>query len=244
MEATRTSILKFLREPKQLILPDNQTPYDCTEEQRAELWNTVVRLSKEEAAAEHFIGTIMILEKGLFCTYEIPKLVLIDGHQRLVTINLLLAALAKTTDNGASGEVTRKYIYDNYFTNNILNKDEDSEALYYKLVLSSTDNKVYMRLIEGEYHLPLPSLHPMVKTFRFFEKAINESGLSPEEIYRGIGKITVLDISTDRRYENPQYVYENLMDSGLNVEQSKLLLKWLSCLLAVSCIPEPIPIKH
>ena len=243
MEASRTSILKFLREPKQLILPDSQQPYNYTEEKRAEFWDTVLKLAKDESFEEYYMGSIMILEKGLFCTYEIPKLVLIDGHQRLVTLHLLLAALAKVAgeENNGNSELSGGYFYDNYFTNNNLNKDEDSDQLYYKIVLSSLDNKIYRRIIEGNDNLPLPSQHPMVQTFRFFVKAIAESGVSPADIYKGIGKITVIDISTDRYYENPQFIYETLMESKLTLEQSKLLLKWLSCLLSVSYIPEYIP---
>ena len=246
MEASRTNILNFLREPKQLILPDSQEPYHCTDEMRAEFWDTVVNLSKDESVDEYYMGSIMILEKGLFCTYEIPKLILIDGHQRLVTLHLLLAAQAKSAgkDNNGKSEISSDYFYDNYFTNNTLNKDEDSDQLYYKIVLSSQDNKIYRRLIEGNDHLPLPSQHPMVQTFRFFEKAIGESGISPADIYRGISKITVIDISTDRYYENPQFIYETLMESKLTLEQSKLLLKWLSCLLSVSCIPERTAAKY
>ncbi len=240
MEELRTNILSFLREPKQLILPDSQEPYYCTDEIRAAFWDIVANLSKDESVKDYYMGSLVILEKGLFCTYEIPKLVLIDGQQRLVTLHLLLAALAKAAgeDNNGNGELSRKYFYDNYFTNNTLNKDEDSDQLYYKIVLSSLDNKIYRRLVEGNDHLPLPSQHTMVQTFRFFEKAIGESGISPVDIYKGIGKISVIDISTDRYYENPQFVYETLMESKLTLEQSKLLLKWLSCLLSVSCIPE------
>jgi uncharacterized protein with ParB-like and HNH nuclease domain len=245
MEASRTSILNFLREPKQLILTDSQEPYNFTDEKRAEFWDTVLNLSKDESLKEYYMGSIMILEKGLFCTYEIPKLVLIDGHKRLVTLHLLLAALAKVAgdDNNGNNELSRRYFYDNYFTNNSLNKAEDSDQLYYKIVLSSLDNKIYRRLVEGNDHLPLPSEHSMVQTFRFFEKAISESGMSPADIYKGIRKITVIDISTDRYYENPQLIYEVLMESKLTLEQSKLLLKWLSCLLSVSCIPERTPSK-
>jgi hypothetical protein len=240
MEASRTNLVNFLREPKQLILPDSQSPYDISDEKRAAFWDTIVRLATDESISEHHIGLFMILEKGLFCTYQIPKLILIDGHQRLVTIHLLLAALGKAAGDSADGsaEFSRKYIYDNYFTNNNLNKEEeDSDALYYKLVLSSVDNKIYRKLVEGNDNVPLPSLHPMVKTFRFFEKAIRESGLSPAEIYRGIGKITIVDISTDRYYENPQFVYDTIMEAKLTLDQAKLLLKWLSGLLSVSCIP-------
>lgn len=245
MEDLRTSILSFLREPKQLILPDSQEPYNCSDEKRAEFWDIVANLSKDESLKEHYMGSIMILEKGLFCTYEIPKLVLIDGQQRLVTLHLLLAALAKVAgkNNDGNSELSRNYFYDNYFTNNTLNKDEDSDQLYYKIVLSSLDNKIYRRLIEGNDDLPLPSQHPMVQTFRFFEKAISESGISPADIYKGIAKITVIGISTDRYYENPQFIYETLMESKLTLEQAKLLLKWLSCLLSVSCIPERTPAK-
>ena len=239
MEASRINILNFLREPKQLIMPDSQEPYHYPDEMRAEFWDTVVNLSKDESVDEYYMGSIMILEKGLFCTYEIPKLILIDGHQRLVTLHLLLAALAKVAGKGNNGnsEISSDYFYDNYFTNNTLNKDEDSDQLYYKIVLSSVDNKIYRRLVEGNDHLPLPSQHSMVQTFRFFEKAIGESGMSPADIYRGISKITVIDISTDRYYENPQFIYETLMESKLTLEQEKLLLKWLACLLSVSCIP-------
>lgn len=239
MEDLRTNILTFLREPKQLILPDSQEPYHCSDEKQVEFWDTVINLSKDESLKEYYMGSIMILEKGLFCTYEIPKLVLIDGHQRLVTLHLLLAALAKAAgkNNDGNSELSRDYFYDNYFTNNTLNKDEDSDQLYYKIVLSSQDNKIYRRLIEGNDDLPLPSQHPMVQTFRFFVKAIVESGMSPADIYKGIAKITVIDISTDRYYENPQFIYEMLMESKLTFGQSKLLLKWLSCLLSVSCIP-------
>jgi uncharacterized protein with ParB-like and HNH nuclease domain len=245
MEDLRTNILSFLREPKQLILPDSQEPYNCSDEKRIEFWDTVVNLSKDESVKEYDMGSIMILEKGLFCTYEIPKLILIDGQQRLVTLHLLLAALAKAAgkNNDGSSELSGDYFYDNYFTNNTLNKDEDSDQLYYKMVLSSQDNKIYRRLIEGNDDLPLPSQHPMVQTFRFFEKAICESGISPADIYKGIAKISVIGISTDRYYENPQFIYETLMESKLTLEQSKLLLKWLSCLLSVSCIPERIPAK-
>ncbi len=240
MEASRTNLVNFLREPKQLILPDSQSPYDISDEMQVEFWKNIIRLSTDESVTEHYLGLFMILEKGLFCTYQIPKLILIDGRQRLVTIHLLLAALAKVSGDLANGsaEFTRKYVYDNYFTNNNLNKEEeDSDALYYKLVLSSIDNKIYRKLIDGNDNVPLPSLHPMVKAFRFFEKAIAESGLSPADIYKGIGKFTVADISTDRYYENPQYVYETIMDAKLTLEQAKLLLKWLSGLLSVSCIP-------
>ena len=86
MEAARTSLLKFLQEPKQLILSDNQSPYNWTEEQCRKLWDDIVRISQDDSISEYFLGSIMILEKGLFCTYEIPKLVLIDGKQRLITV--------------------------------------------------------------------------------------------------------------------------------------------------------------
>ncbi len=246
MEASRTNLLNFLREPKQLILPDSRSPYDCSDGMRAKFWDNIVRLSTDESATEYYLGLFLILEKGLFCTYEIPKLILIDGHQRLVTLHLLLAALAKVAGDGNNGSVefSQKYIYDNYFTNNFLNKEEDSDELYYKLVLSSTDNKIYRRLVEGNDHLPLPYQHPMVMTFRYFEKAIIESGIPVAAIYKGIGKITVVDISTDRCYENPQFIYDTLMESKLTLEQAKLLLKWLSGLLSVSCIPEKKPVER
>ncbi|HAS27799.1 MAG TPA: hypothetical protein DCR59_01130, partial [Dehalococcoidia bacterium] len=76
MEASRTNLLNFLREPKQLILPDSQSPYDCSDGMRSKFWDNIVRLSTEESVSEYYLGLFLILEKGLFCTYEIPKLIL------------------------------------------------------------------------------------------------------------------------------------------------------------------------
>ncbi|MFA5628670.1 MAG: DUF262 domain-containing protein [Dehalococcoidales bacterium] len=240
MEASKNNLLDFLREPQQLILPDNQSFYVCTDEIREGFWNNIVRLATDVTADEYHLGLFLILEKGLFCTYEIPKMILIDGHQRLVTVHLFLTVLAKVVGDGHNGniELSGKYVYDNYFTNNSLNKEDDSNELYYKMVLTSVDNKVYRRLVEGNDHLPLPSLHPMVATYRFFEKAIRESDIALSDIYKALQKITVLPISTDRCYSNPQFIYETVMEAKLTRERSKLLLKWLSGLLSVSCIPK------
>ena len=69
MEAEKTGLLKFLREPKQLVLSNNVSSYIWDEEKCNELWEYVVCLAQDDSIEEYYMGAIMILEKWLFCTY-------------------------------------------------------------------------------------------------------------------------------------------------------------------------------
>jgi uncharacterized protein with ParB-like and HNH nuclease domain len=44
----------------------------------------------------HFIGAVVYVERGLGNVVQQDALLVIDGQQRLTTITLLIAALAKT----------------------------------------------------------------------------------------------------------------------------------------------------
>jgi uncharacterized protein with ParB-like and HNH nuclease domain len=231
MIATETSLIKFLQEPMQLVITSNQRNYHWTEKRCRQLWDDIIRIAENESIPSHFIGSILYVEKGMFPVASVPRLLLLDGKQRLVTISLLLAALGKTLD-GARGEtdISRQQI-NNYF---LFNNQERGE-LHYKLILPPSDKDTFIRLI-GDRKLPLSSSRRLVKNYRFFEKSINKYGIAPDLLYQGIAKLTILDISLDRKYENPQFIYESLIATGLDARQTKLIYNWLYWLLSVSCI--------
>ncbi|CAN5668056.1 hypothetical protein BH20ACI3_BH20ACI3_24380 [soil metagenome] len=54
-----------------------------------------MRTGRNDSISVHFVGSIVYIEHGLFQVMDKPPLLVIDGQQRLTTITLLIAALAK-----------------------------------------------------------------------------------------------------------------------------------------------------
>ena len=95
MKATEAKLLDFLKKSPQFVIPIYQRTYSWTEKECRQLWDDIVRCGSSDKIAVHFVGSIVYVESGLSqVTHQSPLLV-IDGQQRLTTVSLLLAALAK-----------------------------------------------------------------------------------------------------------------------------------------------------
>ena len=95
MKATEAKLLDFLKKSPQFVIPIYQRTYSWTEKECRQLWDDIVRCGSSDKIAVHFVGSIVYVESGLSqVTHQAPLLV-IDGQQRLTTVSLLLAALAK-----------------------------------------------------------------------------------------------------------------------------------------------------
>ncbi len=100
MIATQAKLLAFLKKPPQFVIPIYQRTYSWTEKECRQLWSDIIRTGKDEAISVHFVGPIVYIEEGLSSnTVQSPQLV-IDGQQRLTTVTLLIAALAKALGGG------------------------------------------------------------------------------------------------------------------------------------------------
>src|SRR5437764_270612 len=100
MKATEAKLLDLLKKAPQFVIPIYQRTYSWEERECRQLWDDIVRTGSSDAIAVHFIGSIVYIEKGLVpVTHQSPLLV-IDGQQRLTTVSLLIAALAKAVGEG------------------------------------------------------------------------------------------------------------------------------------------------
>ena len=228
MKATEISLLEFFKQPMQMIAPNSERPYHWTEEQCQKLWDDIVRVAENESVTGYFIGTIVYIEYGILRRTVVPRLILLDGQQRLITVSLLLAALGKADNNTGQAGIRHKEINDLF----LFNSQEKGE-FYCKLVPAQGDKDTFFGLIRGEELTPSDS-NKMIKNYRYFENKINECGIDTNLLYKGIAKLTIMDISTDRAYENPQLVCESLDSTGLDETQTKLIRNWLGFLRSAS----------
>ncbi len=219
MKAKETNFLEFLRGPKQLVIPIYQRTYSWTRKQCQQLWDDMLRVATRDDIPAHFIGSVVYISDGIYQATSIPRLLVIDGQQRLTTLSLLLSALAKEMDTRGDSDAKRLR---NYF---LINNDEENE-MRYKLILTRSDKDTYIQIIEGikldERHSP--HIH---ENYQFFENLIRSNNDDLNTLYHGISKLVIVDVSLNRDYDNPQLIFESLNSTGLDLSQADLIRNFI-----------------
>ncbi|MGK0290034.1 MAG: hypothetical protein ACI86H_001489 [bacterium] len=219
MKATETALVKLLQAPRQFVVPIYQRTYSWTIKNCEQLWNDVLRVGKNSEQKGHFIGSVVYIEEGFYTTTEIPKLLIIDGQQRLTTITLLIAALAQFVQKNPTSSLIQKKI-ENYY---LFNADED-DNLRYKLFLTQTDRETLIKLLDSA---PLPSSpsKKILENFNFFLE--NLTLANHLEVYEGLKKLLIVDVTLKQGEDNPQLIFESLNSTGLALTQADLIRNFI-----------------
>ena len=147
----------------------------------SQLWDDIVRAANAPTSnGAHFVGSIVYIESDLYQVGIVPRLLVIDGQQRLATLSLLIAALARTIKtNGDSGEMTHKKLANYYLLNG-----EETDDTRYKLILTQGDRATLTAIVD-EHDLPDEPARRLARNFDFFAGRIAASGLSADRHLRG-----------------------------------------------------------
>ena len=223
MKATEANFLEFLKKSPQFVIPIYQRTYSWTDRECRQLWEDILRTGSSDAIPAHFTGSIVYIEKGLFHVSSQSPLLVIDGQQRLTTVMLVLEALARRV--GASEPVdgfsARKLR--NYY---LLNPLEDGERGF-KLLLTQTDKHSLLALMQQNSQPAEPSLR-ITRNFAFFEervRALASTGLT--HLCKGLGKLTIVDVSLNRDHDNPQLIFESMNSTGRELSQADLIRNFI-----------------
>ncbi len=221
MEAKQSNMLAFMRGPRQYVIPIYQRSYSWSTIQCQQLWDDIVRVATNENVPAHFIGSVVYINDGIYQVSAVPRLLVIDGQQRLTTVSLLLTALSEWLKNATGSAVTHTQVKNYYLINN----DEVGE-LRHKLILTRGDQETFFSLVD-DFPTPKDLSPRLMENFTFFKKCISESKLSSDDIYRGLSKLVIVDVSLDRNYDNPQLIFESLNSTGLDLSQSDLIRNYV-----------------
>ena len=220
MRADETNLLKFLNGPKQFVIPIYQRTYSWTQQECKQLWNDIIKAGKDESISGHFIGSIVYVEKGLYQISAVPKFLVIDGQQRLTTISLLLAALSKAMEEGGSvGDMNSEKLKGYY----LLNEREEGE-LRHKLVLTKSDKETFFKIVDNK-EISSEDAQRLKDNYEFFVDQISKTNI--ENIYHGVLKLMLIDVSLDREKDNPQLIFESLNSTGLELTQADLVRNYI-----------------
>ncbi len=221
MKATETPLLPFLEGKKQFVIPIYQRTYSWTKNQCVQLWNDICNAGSDATVSGHFVGSVVYIQEGLLLGSGIPQLLVIDGQQRLTTLSLLLTALAAAAETRDDLSFSRGEIHDEYLTNKYGKQD-----LRYKLLLTQADRESLKAIVRG-VELPEKPSPKIVENYRLFQQQIGRTDLDLDQIYEGIAKLIIVDVSLDRNYDNPQLIFESLNSTGLDLSQADLVRNYV-----------------
>ena len=219
MDARMKKLLAFLSGNLQLIVPVYQRPYSWKQQHCEQLWDDILRAGHNKKEANHFIGSIVHIS-NVHSFSGLSKMLLIDGQQRITTITLLLLAIKKLLgDKRIEGQDPRAFLD---------NPRSKGEAKY-KLLLSKVDKDTLLRLLDNPDQ-PLKQMSgTLVDNFSYFSRLLSDaSGAGElEAIWRGIGRLSIVEISLDRDKDNPQLIFESMNSTGKDLSQADLIRNYV-----------------
>lgn len=223
MLAIQASLLTLLEPRKQFLIPIYQRTYSWTEKQCRQLWADIVRTAQNSQIQAHFIGSVVYIKDSLHDTPMTvpPKMLVIDGQQRLMTLSLLLIALREALKEAGNAAPVPPEQIEEFLINKFNTGD-----LRHKLVLTQSDKDTLSALIDGRPQPAAPSLR-IADNFRFFQEQIQASGVGLDVLFQGVHKLMLVDISLDRNYDNPQLIFESLNSTGLDLSQADLIRNFI-----------------
>ena len=209
MNATRGNLLDdVLGKTQQLLVPIYQRHYSWETEQCRELWNDILDVGGHDNTKHHFLGSVVFQENPV--PSPIPKLIIIDGQQRIATVILLLEAFARQLEPQNSVVSPEK------IRNIYLRNQYETYKHKHRMVLSEADAGSLKAVVDGN-DLRL-SLH-IDENFSWFCSKINQlSEDEHETLWKGLRKLSIVEIKLDNS-DNPQRMFETMNSTGLDLRE-------------------------
>ncbi len=217
MNAQDLPLTQLLDGAKQFIVPIFQRDYSWRTKHCQQLWNDILRVGIDPAARAHFLGSVVYIAAE-DNQAAIPRWLLIDGQQRLTTVTLLLTALrdrlkSHTSDNEALPSAEE---VEDRFLRNRHGKGERRN----KVMLRRADNDALSTLLAGQ-EVPEAAAETVRENYTFFQERLAEANLA--QVYAGISKLVIVDVSLTRGHDDPQMIFESLNSTGLDLTQADLI---------------------
>lgn len=228
MQAINNPFVALVNGTKQFIIPAFQRDYSWTTEQCQQMWDDIVRAGSTDG--DHFIGSFVYVEGNTAAVFS--SWLVVDGQQRLTTLTLLLIALRDyIRETGWAGQEPTSAQIDAYFLTN----EHETGDRKYKVALRRHDDATLKALVDGKDPTEVENKSELIlDAYRFFRRQLGRPEADPGLIYRGVGRLNIVDVTLHRRIDDPQRVFESLNSTGVDLTQSDLIRNYL-----LMGLPEP-----
>jgi uncharacterized protein with ParB-like and HNH nuclease domain/predicted transport protein len=217
MNAQDLPLTQLLDGAKQFIVPIFQRDYSWGTKHCQQLWNDILRVGSDSNARAHFLGSVVYIAAE-DNQAAIPRWLVIDGQQRLTTVTLLLTALRDRLKVEAIEDEalpSPEEVEDRFLRNRHGKGDRRS-----KLMLRRADNEAVTALMAGQ-KLSASAAETVRENYEFFRERLADADVG--QVYAGIAKLVIVDVSLTRGHDDPQMIFESLNSTGLDLTQADLI---------------------
>lgn len=235
MEAHPRNLKSIFRSDVRLVVPLFQRPYVWSADaQWAPLWDDVLSAIERVSSGDrtpHFLGAVVLMQRSsALGSLDVREV--IDGQQRLTTLQLLIAAVHDTfVAHGLTGRTPHRL-------RALLRNDpafvDDADEIH-KLWPTNRDRPMYRRVMAGEFRDAAysPTLERIPATYCWFRRAIEEllatsrATDEPQEVLGSLAEVllealemVVIDLG---EHDNAQMIFETLNARGTPLRASDLI---------------------
>lgn len=163
---------------------------------------------------DHFIGAFVYVADSGPKQSHIYRI--IDGQQRLMSLFLLLKAVADVDADDAP-EIQKSYL-----TNEFL--DANNHLKLKPVAYDSAAFDAVMRDKTDTYEEP----SKIIENYRFFKRQIKQSNIAISDIFESLNRFTLVYIEIETKdEEDPQAIFESLNSTGISLAPSDLIRNFL-----------------
>ncbi len=232
MQANPNSLSEILAGQKQYVIPVFQRMYEWGKDRWESLWQDLLAVSEDsDKGVTHFIGPMVVIANAV--PHDVPKYLVIDGQQRLMTLSVLLAAIRDCAKSRGLSNIANAIDKSTYLSfldtkgqnvHKIMPRIRDRDALYQ--IIDSRLSAVDMSL-------------QIAQAYQYFSKELeqlapNQPGLfveSPEivldRLYQtAMHRLGVVLITLGHN-DNPSNIYESLNFKHETLTDSALIRNYV-----------------
>lgn len=148
MDANDRKVIDVLSDQKRFIVPFYQRHYKWGESLWSSFWDDVCSKAQESLTGapkfDHYMGAL-ILSPESYSIAVTPRLLIVDGQQRLITFQLFLASMCEVGDVLGYPEIKESIA--NYLFNKPMSGDIDYHAKF-KLTPNRADRTIFYKLLD------------------------------------------------------------------------------------------------
>ena len=217
MVAADIDFVKLFDGQVQFTVPRWQRKYQWGPDQIERLVEDIVAVGALPEGADHYAGNVLTFPdpEPAGC-HPVSRMRVVDGQQRLVTVSILLAAVAEELGtDGAWRAWNQKSILDGYIQNQGSVGDRTL-----KLRLQGADANAYEQALNGN----TSGSGAVSEACRLARRLVRTAGHGP--LLAGLFRLKVLSV-TLHASEDPQQVFESLNGTGRLLTEGEKVKNWL-----------------
>ncbi|MDJ0647318.1 MAG: DUF262 domain-containing protein [Xenococcaceae cyanobacterium MO_188.B19] len=220
MKANETKVEDFLSSNKtQFVIPVYQRNYDWCTSQCKQLLDDILDVGKTPKMNAHFIGSIVYVHDDVYTASRIKELTIIDGQQRLTTLTLIYLVIYRLAKELKDEELIDE-ISETYLINKFAREEQKS-----KLRPTENNDKALNYLLRSDDNEDFQDFSKVIDNFNYFKGRITEENY--QFVLEGLSKLMFVEISLDRKKDDPQRIFESLNSTGLDLSQADLIRNYI-----------------